>query len=368
MQEFYCRRSVGTGVWAVLVPMALILVLLLASCSESASGSESVAVDSPETATVPVWAAASGTGTVSVSGEPSTADPEPSSAEVEQPLAQDDPKPSRVVPTPSPTEPPEPLAAIVNGQAILLVDYERRVAQYEQSLVQEGLDLGSEEGSADLALMRREVLDGMIELVLMEQGAVDLGVVVSEEDLATQMAADIEAGGGEAAFADWLEATNQTRDDYAEMLYESLLAQRVVDIVGADVPSEAEQVHVRRIVVTSEEEAQEILALLEQGSDFEELAASHSVDLGTKDEGGDLGWFPRGVHAAEVERAAFALEPGEYSGVLQLGEEYHVLELVDHDPERALTSEAIIDLKLAALEQWLQGLQHSADIERYMNE
>jgi foldase protein PrsA len=257
---------------------------------------------------------------------------------------------------------------MVNGQAILLADYERGVAQYQQSLIQEGFDPESQAGDTELASVRREVLDGMIELVLMTQGAEDLGVVVTDDDVASQMESDIEAGGGDSAFADWLESTNQTRNDYAEMLYQSLLAQQVVDIVGGDVPVQAEQVLARRIVVTSEEEAQEILVLLEEGSNFEELAASRSVDPGTKNEGGSLGWFPRGAFEGEIERVVFALDPGELSGVLRLGDEYHIFQVVDHEMDRPLTSEVIIDLKLAALEQWLAGLRSAADIERYVSE
>ncbi|PIY59850.1 hypothetical protein COY95_04900, partial [Candidatus Woesearchaeota archaeon CG_4_10_14_0_8_um_filter_47_5] len=71
-----------------------------------------------------------------------------------------------------------------------------------------------------------------------------------------------------------------------------------------------EEIHARHILVATKEEAQEIIALLNNGSDFAELAQEYSLDSA---EGGDLGWFGRGVMVTAFEDAAFALEPGEIS-------------------------------------------------------
>ncbi|RPI49198.1 MAG: hypothetical protein EHM56_12735, partial [Chloroflexi bacterium] len=98
--------------------------------------------------------------------------------------------------TPTPT-PPAPLAAQVNGQYIFLTDYERRVAQYEQALADQG---------QDPALAREEVLEGLIDRALIQQGAAALGIQIGDEALDRQVEADIAAGGGKAAFAEWLQA------------------------------------------------------------------------------------------------------------------------------------------------------------------
>lgn len=270
-------------------------------------------------------------------------------------------------PTATPT-PPAPLAAMVNGEYIFLADYERRVQQYEQALLDQGTDPGTAEGQELLAQSRVDVLEGMVDSVLIEQGAATLGLVLGEEELEAQLEADIETGGGQAAFEEWLQATGQTRDDYKEMLRQSMLAQRVMEVVTEGVPTEAEQVHARHIVVESEAAAEGILAALEAGADFVALARQHSLDLATRDNGGDLGWFPRGLVAPELENAAFALQPGQVSEPIHLGEGYHIVQVVEREAARPLSLEMQIDLQRATFEQWLEELRAAAEINRYVQD
>jgi hypothetical protein len=238
--------------------------------------------------------------------------------------------PTNVVPTavPSATPPPVPLAATVNGQQILLADYERRVAQYEQALLTQGSDPNTPEGQARLAEIRLEVLDNLIDSALVQQGAAGLGVSVNDADLEAQITSDIETGGGPAAFDEWLQVTGLTREDYKQMLYEALLAQRVMDAVTVTSPQAAEQVHARQIVVDSKEVADQVLVQLQVGADFAAVAREKSTDLATKDNGGDLGWFPRGLIPLELENLAFSLQPGEIGGPLQLGDGYHFVQVM----------------------------------------
>lgn len=260
--------------------------------------------------------------------------------------------------TPTPT-PPAPLAAQVNGQYIFLTDYERRVAQYEQALADQGLDP---------AQAREEVLEGLIDGALIQQGAAALGIQVSDEELDRQVEADIEAGGGQAAFNEWLQATGQTREDYREMLRQSMISQRAMEAVTGGLQTEAEQVHARHIQMESEEAAREILAQLQQGADFASLARERSTDLATRENGGDLGWFPRGMVAPELENAAFALQPGEVSDVLPLGEGYHLIQLVEREAARPLPPDMQIELQQAAFERWLAELRAAATIVRFAAE
>ncbi|MBN1136316.1 MAG: peptidylprolyl isomerase [Anaerolineae bacterium] len=270
--------------------------------------------------------------------------------------------------TPTATSPPVPLAAIVNGQPILLADYERRVAQYEQSMLAQGFDPGTVEGQARLTEIQQEVLDNMIDSALVEQGAVGLGASISDADLEAQIMADIEAGGGQAAFDEWLQATGLAREDYKQMLHEALLAQRVMDAVTASLPQAAEQVHARQIVVDSKEVAEQVLAELQVGTDFAAVARERSTDLATKDNGGDLGWFPRGLIPLELENLAFSLQPGEIGGPLQLGDGYHFVQVVERDPGRELSPEMQGQLRLVLFERWLEEQRAQAIIERLVAE
>lgn len=89
-----------------------------------------------------------------------------------------------------------------------------------------------------------------------------------------------------------------------------------------------EEVHARHILVATEEEADAVKAELEGGADFAELARERSVDPSAQQNGGDLGFFSRGMMVGPFEDAAFALtEPGQISEPVQSDFGWHVIQL-----------------------------------------
>lgn len=73
--------------------------------------------------------------------------------------------------------------------------------------------------------------------------------------------------------------------------------------------------------------AEELLTRLRAGGDFNALAKEFSIDTSNKDQGGDLGWFGRGMMVKPFEDAAFALKPGELSGIVETQFGYHIIKL-----------------------------------------
>ena len=159
-----------------------------------------------------------------------------------------------------------------------------------------------------------------------------------------------------------------TYEEFREALRSQMLASAMFEQVTASVPTTAEHVHARHILVATEEEAQAILARLRAGEDFAALARECSLDENTRESGGDLGFFPRGLLIApEVEEAAFALSPGQISGVVRSQFGYHIVQVLERDPDRPLAPEVRADLRERAFRRWLEEQWEGAAIERFVD-
>ncbi|OGV36946.1 MAG: hypothetical protein A2020_16300 [Lentisphaerae bacterium GWF2_45_14] len=92
--------------------------------------------------------------------------------------------------------------------------------------------------------------------------------------------------------------------------------------------------------VAARKKAEEILAKI-TGNDklFEELAAEESACPSGKRAKGDLGYFPKGGMVKEFEDAAFALEPGKISGIVETQYGYHIIKVTDKKVARAIPFE-----------------------------
>lgn len=128
-------------------------------------------------------------------------------------------------------------------------------------------------------------------------------------------------------------------EDFRELVMQHLVVQKVAT-EGAVVTEEevrveydaGKEVEASHILVEDLETAQELLAKINQGEDFAELAKEYSIDPGSGAMGGSLGSFERGRMVPEFEKAAFSLEIGEISEPVQSDFGYHIIKVTDRTP------------------------------------
>jgi peptidyl-prolyl cis-trans isomerase D len=93
---------------------------------------------------------------------------------------------------------------------------------------------------------------------------------------------------------------------------------------------------------TVKKQAEDILKKVKAGGDFAALAKQYSEDEGSKTNGGDLDYFGKGIMDKAFEDAAFALKPGEVSGLVKSQFGYHIIKLVD---KKAAVTKTIADVR-----------------------
>lgn len=143
--------------------------------------------------------------------------------------------------------------------------------------------------------------------------------------------------------------------DFNQLVLEpTALQQKIQAELAAQVPTKAEQVKASHILFKSEAVANENLALLKAGNlDFAEAAKQLSEDPGSKDKGGDLGWFPRGVMDSAFEEVAFSLEPGQMSDVVASSFGFHIIKVEEKAQEREIAPDILAYQRSAAYSKWL---------------
>jgi parvulin-like peptidyl-prolyl isomerase len=281
------------------------------------------------------------------------------------PTTQPPPKPTPRIPCAGQPGPDEPLAARINGQGIGMEAFEREMAQFLAALVTAGTDLQAEDVQEGMPEYRRQVLDRLIDAALVQQAAVELGLTITDEEIQGRASREISQNGGLDWFEERPQETGQTWQDYQSDIYQDQLRLAILDKVTAGITGTVEMVWARQIVVASREDAWEVLARLASGENLAAVARELSLDGWTRDQGGDLGWLPRGLGwiTPQVEEAAFAGQPGQIQGPIQAGDLHVIIQTLDHRSDLPLDPDMRKALRAIAFEQWLAGCRKAAEVE-----
>ena len=243
-----------------------------------------------------------------------------------------------------PTNTPVPLAAMANGEGILMEDYQIELELYEK-------EAGTTLATNDTDI----VIQDMIDEVLLAQAAVAAGFEV-DEAMVQQRIQDLGLSAQELLA--WKKENGYSDDAFLRAMARSISAAWMRDRIVADVPQEAEQIHAQQFLLYNLTEAESVYAQLQAGIDFGTLAAEY--DPITE---GELGWFPRGyLTIPELDDVLFNLEPGEYSSIIETSLGFHIIQVIEREDNVPLSINAYKVVQLQYLTEWLEERREESDI------
>ncbi|MBI1855132.1 MAG: peptidylprolyl isomerase [Chloroflexi bacterium] len=246
-----------------------------------------------------------------------------------------------VTPVP-PTATPEPMALTVNGEGVSVAEFQAELARYKSAQTA----LGKTVSDADAS---KTVIEDLIAQVLLAQGAKAAGFDLSESALQSREDALANQLGGADKLSAWESDRGYTDASFRTALKRSAEAAWMRDKIVGAVSTAADQVHAQQILIFNADDAQTVFAQLKGGADFNELALKY--DPNTR---GDLGWFPKGfLLDSKIETAAFSLQAGQFSEVIQTDTGFHIIKVLERDSQHQLSPDAFLSQQKRALRDWV---------------
>ena len=277
------------------------------------------------------------------------------------------------------------IVAVVGTRPILASQIEEEMVQQQA----QGQALPTD--SAALATLRRQILDRLIELeILVQQAESDTSIKVTDQEVLDQVEQTYQnvrkQFSNENDFRDqirqarfgsveewrrWL-ADGQRRQLYAQRLIE---AQRQKGKLRPIPPTDAQMrefweqnkeqqpkrpatVSFRQIVIKPTpdsaarmralQRAESLVVQLRHGGDFAVAAKQFSGDSASAAQGGELGWFRRGVMVKEFEDVAFRIRPGEIAGPVETAYGFHIINVERTQPAEILARHILIMPEISA--------------------
>lgn len=166
--------------------------------------------------------------------------------------------------------------------------------------------------------------------------------------------------------ADQLKTWGWTDAQIRQYFGTMVLRQKLFAVLTADVPHAQDEVWARHILVADEATANTVRQRLTAGESFATVAAALSTDTGTKDKGGDLGWFAKGVMVPEFETAAFSLKVGEISQPVKTQFGYHIIQVLAHT-EMPLDASTYAQAQQTAFSDWLKNARTDYKVATFNN-
>lgn len=268
------------------------------------------------------------------------------------------------------------IVAVVDDQIVLRSDVMSSMAlvAMQRGLSQE--DLTPDRVKELFEVILGNMIQEKLLLARAEQDSIEVDQEVIERAVRSRVR-ELKTEHGEEAFASQLAEGGVTerdlREQYRQEFRKDFLRQRMYTSLSQQVDVSFKEVqdykaryrdelppllsisHLLVAIEASDDRAEEVrtqanavIDRLNKGEDFATMARQYSGDAGSREEGGDLGYFPRGRMVPAFEEAAFALQPGEISAPVRTKFGYHIIKLESVSGDQVRARHILIPLQPSA--------------------
>lgn len=290
--------------------------------------------------------------------------------------------------------------AVVNGEFISRTTYERQLDNERSQRRQNGQEMDE---AAEQEL-ESAVLESLIDNELLYQAGAGKGLHAEEDQIEQEFASIRGNFEDQETFVEALERSRFTEQSLKQEIERNLVIRQYVEQEitpqvtvspeetrayydrNPEVFTQPEQVRASHIIIRVEDPGdqearddalrriRQAQARVQAGEDFAELARELSEGPSNQ-QGGDLGFFQRGQMVPDFEEAAFGLESGEVSGVVETSFGFHLIKVTDRRPEGTVPFEQVQEQITEYLQQsgimdeldrTIQRLRDEADIRRLL--
>jgi peptidyl-prolyl cis-trans isomerase C len=309
------------------------------------------------------------------SGQADTNIPQqPAQTKIEaEPKAEAEPKEEAVAKTPetttnlteltAPEEPTNSIAVTVNGVDITEAEVQKIVQPQLARMAQQNQKLPPALKETLEKQFRQQIVDQIIVRQLLEEKAKESNIVISEEDVINQIKQLLSSQRTPMSLEDFKKTTaasGRSFDEIKQQVEKGMVYQKIVDAQSAgevniteedakkhydENPTQfetKEQVRASHILITpkadaadpnqekakAKAKAEDLLKQIKEGADFAALAKANS-DCPSAAKGGDLSFFGKGQMVPPFEKAAFAMETGKVSEVVETRFGYHIIKVTE---------------------------------------
>ncbi|MBI5324422.1 MAG: peptidylprolyl isomerase [Ignavibacteriae bacterium] len=268
----------------------------------------------------------------------------------------------------------EKIVAVVGNEVITLTDVNTALIMYAQSSPSMNVPDDQKQRVFDSLVnnsdMKKKVIDALINEKLVVAKAIEDSVIITDDEVEQRWEYQLQQYIGQFGSEKRVEdifgmSLSQIRNEAKEIIKKKLLAEKMqqtklmnLKVTPREVeefytkykdslqniPEQVELFHLVKFVNASNKAKEDVYQLAKNvrdsivaGGEFSAFAKKYSNDLATANNGGELGWFPKGKLIREFEKAAFELQSGQISLPVETPFGFHIIQAIDKKKDSILT-------------------------------